>query len=174
MVTKSDLHLQVMRSRTMSGGPTWGMMGIKSSSTIYRNGISVVSCLLIRIWGLSAYLISASGTGTGIGSCQLSSSCINFWCIQASPCRWIIILVTRTAVSVVICIGPNLRLWKPLARSSDVRSTYASQPASAYCRIGIFVEPKILPRGGSSLVSLEKISCFLKNLSWRRYWRCGE
>ncbi len=42
-------------------------MGIKSSSTMYRNGISVLSCLLIRISGKSAYLISASGTGTGNG-----------------------------------------------------------------------------------------------------------
>lgn len=50
-------------SDTMPGGPTEGMMGIKLSSNMYRNGISVVSCLLIRIWGLSAYLISASGTG---------------------------------------------------------------------------------------------------------------
>jgi hypothetical protein len=32
------------------------------------------------------------------------------------------ILVTRTAVSVVICTGPKRRPWYPFLRSSEVRS----------------------------------------------------
>lgn len=35
---------------------------------------------------------------------------------------WTIILVTRTAVSVVICTGPSRRPWYPFLRSSEVRS----------------------------------------------------
>lgn len=107
-------------------------MGIKSPSTMYRNGISVLSCLLIRISGKSTYLISASGTGTGNGArvsytsrVLKTSGCffISFFILfLALPFCWITVLVTRTAVSVVICTGPSLRLWNPLSRSSDVRS----------------------------------------------------
>ncbi len=42
--------------------------------------------------------------------------------IDCIPLSCTTILVTRTAVSVVICIGPSRRPLKPFPRNSDVRS----------------------------------------------------
>lgn len=60
----------------------------------------------------------------------------------------ITVRVTRTAVSVVICIGPSLLPMKPFFRSSDVLST---------CILDLVLkvryapkDPSSLPRGGSS------------------------
>lgn len=49
-----------------------------------------------------------------------------------------IILVTRTAVSVVICIAPSLRPWKPFCRSSDVLSTNIKPQAEHTTSAGSF------------------------------------
>ena len=58
-----------------------------------------------------------------------------------------IILVTRTAVSVVICIEPSLRPWNPFFRSSEVRSTIG-QPSSR----GILAPIEFYPVGDRLLL----------------------
>ena len=75
--------------------------------------------------------------------------------ITSRPCKplsWITVLVTRTAVSVVICTGPSLRPEKPFSRSSDVLSTAIQLiriARSDYCptsgRVISFIRALIIP-----------------------------
>lgn len=61
-----------------------------------------------------------------------------------SPFSWTTKRVTRTAVSVVICLGPNRRPTYPFFLNSEVRSTKSSVSRRSAWR------KKYIPLGGSS------------------------
>ena len=75
----------------------------------------MLSFLLILRSGWSMYGILSTGTAPR----QQHASASEQFGIPLSCTQ---ILVTRTAVSVVICTGPKRRPWYPFLRSSEVRS----------------------------------------------------